>query len=181
MVYAGRERHDFVIPVLEELPKINEFASGLYESIGASPTLLAENSIRGRFASAVHKCLDDCCGIPEPSLFKICAAVTIGFMQCPPVGPAFSNCRFSKLSNHQNAFLIFSYCRRILTGATIFPDGNREVVLRRPINVSGHFLYDLIDILSSSKPTPHCFSFLALLYEVLAYQRNPKAQNPSIF
>ena len=176
MVYAGLERHEFVIPVVNELPKINEFIDGYYKDTGLSPSPLPKRSFEEPFIKAIHKCLDDCSGIPSPSLFKICAAVTIGFMQCRPVGPVIPNTRISQLHNHQNAYISFAYCCRCLHNATIQPNGKPRY-LKNPIRISDHFLYDLIHMIGHAKPTSLCFSLLALLYESLVYQTNPKAQN----
>lgn len=179
MVYAGRERHEFLIPVTEELPKINAFVQDLYASFSLTTSPLTERHV-GPFATSVHKCLDDCAGIPEPSLFKVCAAITIGLMACREIGPPLPHKRISKLPKHQNAYVMIAYCRRQLHGATIFPNGS-SVVLKKPLNLSSHYLYDFVELLGQAKPSPTYFASLALLYETLVYQANPKAAYPSVF
>lgn len=116
-----------------------------------------------------------------PSIFKRAAALTLAFMEVSPLDQSMAGSRIedmlTNLNNHQNAIVVFEYCRRCLQGAKLIHSegkfAGREFILKNKIAVSRHFYRDLIFALGCEGRDSRSFHAYALLYESLAYKSNP--------
>ena len=84
----------------------------------------------------------------------------------------------AKFSNSTVSLIGLSMVRECLYGAQIEKDG-KQVDIENPINVSKHFLLDLVEASGRITPIDH-FQTFSLLFEALAYEANPGLSYPKV-
>lgn len=161
------------------------FAEGAYSRVGIKPEIIWSNL--EDVVTGIPTILNRNTNASTPSVFKRAAALTIAFIMCSPLDQPFPQDKFpiklGKIINHQNAIVVFEYCRQCLHKSTYIMteglDRGRVVVLKNKIKASHHFYYDTIHAIANIKDDTS-FHFISLLYETLAYKANKRASYPEI-
>ncbi len=159
------------------------FSECCYKRIGIEPALIWKKF--EYIVNDIPSILNRNTGATNPSVFKRAAALTIAFIATSPLDQIFQSNKFPKklaeIGNHQNAIVIFEYCRQCLHNACYLKEEKGKPVemvqLKRKIKLSAHFYYDMIFAISNIK-TDASFHFLALNYELMAYKANKGASYP---
>lgn len=168
--------------------QIRDFLKAFVTSYGATGELFD----RGRYFpifSNLETVLTKYALTSTPSLFKRSSAFILSFLQQSPLrtpipAQALGDTKEAKclvsIPNHQNALAAFEVVRFALTGAVIEHRTRGPIVLERSIEVSTHFLCDLVHALSRVDREDVAFHLLSLTIESLVYAANETASNPRI-
>ena len=173
---------EFKVLLWWEIRKFSAYAKTAYEKIeGESkvPFEIDGNALEHVFCEKIHVLLEQFWPYTTPSIFKKAAAFTIAVADSDPIVPSFEKLSIAKIDGHQNVYLAFQFVRLMLHKAEII--GTRlpnNTLLDNKIEVSGHYLYDFIKTVATAdrKIDYTLFNSVALIYESLAYQKNPTAQ-----
>jgi hypothetical protein len=84
----------------------------------------------------------------------------------------------AKLSHSTTSLIGLSMVRECLHGANLAKNGS-SVNIENPINVSNHFLLDLVEASGRITLNEH-FRTFSLLFEALAYEANPGLSYPKV-
>ena len=139
-------------------------------------------------------------GLTDPSAFKVAAAFTVHLIATNPFEEKLPDSVVGYLADKPTALLAFQMCCAFLKGVKIHRRDGKKKILRHPIKVSEHYIEELVrtlwDTFASfedlSIKLGQCYSnvrrsvllsqqirLVALIYEAIAYQTNPRVPYPT--
>lgn len=119
-------------------------------------------------------------GADAASPFKKVAAFVTNFSIHRPIATEFPRDKFKEVADHQNAIVAYHLAVDSLHGAVIECPYRGSISLNNRITVSWHFWQEFISAISQSNPVEH-FHFVALVFEALCYEANPKVSYKSLY
>lgn len=167
---------------LRDYENVQNFIRVFYEGAGAAKPY----DIRFHTATVGWVLAQTCADLshlPKPSIFKKAAQFTLNFVIHNPITTELPATWYpSELPRRdfQNALLAFEICRASMHEAVVHGCDGQTRQLTIPITPSRHQMTDILKCLSSIQRVEESFDsyarLLALLYESLAYEFNPKAR-----
>lgn len=117
-------------------------------------------------------------GIDNASIFKKAANFIVCFMEEKPIYTNLPKSIVSKLSKYDvNAIIAFHVATFYLRDAEIYIDGGENVFISKPVRISDHSYYDILEALSKGNITQECYyGFISLLLEQLTYKTNKQCE-----